>query len=219
MEIEKIEVSTINKEVYDRLKNRLRKGEFKPGEKISIRQIAEIFGVSTMPVREALRVLQAEGFVKFDRRSIVVRQLSLREVKEIFAIRQRLETLATEWALPNLTLQDLNELKDIVKQMDDPDISHADWERLNQEFHLHFYELSESGPLVSLIRNVWDSITPYMYIYISSVDSFNQAQAEHHSIIQLIKDNNLQGLLTLTVNHLQYTCNIISEALEKDGQC
>lgn len=210
-----IEVPTINKEVYNRLRIQISEGKLKPGEKVSIRQIADSFGVSAMPVREALHKLQAEGFVHFERRSIVVRQLSLQEVKEIFTIRQRLETLATEWALPNLTQQDLVELQELVKQMDNPDISHGEWQRLNRDFHLQFYDLSGSEPLNQLIKNVWDSVTPYMHIFTSSVSSLQLAQAEHHEFLTLIEERNLEKLLQLTIHHLQYTCNIITEALKE----
>lgn len=214
MQNETIEFSTMSKGVYDSLRDQIRKGILKPGQKLTIRQIAESFGVSTMPVREALSKLQAEGFVIFDRRSTLVRNLSLQEVKEIFSIRQRLETLAIEWALPNLKQEDLIELKEILKQMDRQNISHDDWERLNHEFHLKFYKLSKSETLIQLIKNVWDSVTPYMHIFLSSVDSLHHAQNEHHEMIKMIEDNNLDGLIALTTNHLEYTSSVITNALE-----
>ncbi|MEK5324961.1 GntR family transcriptional regulator [Aeribacillus sp. FSL M8-0254] len=212
---QKINVSTVNHEVYVRLREQIMRGEIVPGEKISIRHIAEQYGVSTMPVREALRQLQAEGFVYFQRRSIIVRQLTVKEVQEIFAIRMRLETLAIEWALPNITPNNISELKEVVCQMDDDEIQYFEWHQLNQKFHLLFYEQSGSKQLNQLIKKVWDMVIPYMYIYTYKADSLKVGQKEHHDILKLVEQQKLNELLSLIADHLNRTCGTIVKELRK----
>lgn len=82
-----VAVPTLAQEVYSRLRESIMNGGFSPGEKNAMRKIAERYGVSTMPVREALNKLQMEGFVHFERRSIYFSQLSAKELIEIFKIR------------------------------------------------------------------------------------------------------------------------------------
>ena len=174
-----IKVSTVNDEVYSRLRRWITSGSLLPGTKISIRSIADSFSVSTMPVREALRKLQAEGFVIFERRSVTVTHLSKDQVTQIFQIRLRLEQLASEWAIGQLNDDDIADLEDILHKMDRKDISVEEWRQLNQDFHRRFYDCARSPHLLDLIRNVWDKIEPYMTIYASTVDDF----AEAHRIV------------------------------------
>jgi DNA-binding GntR family transcriptional regulator len=214
METEIIEVSSINDEVYTRLRHQITNAKIVPGERISIRQIAEAFGVSTMPVREALRKLQAEGFVLFEPRSVIVRQLSVRELNEVFFIRQRLEILAYELALPNVKEKDLSNLKKLLISMDEEVNNNERWQQLNREFHFQIYKLSTSSMLIQLIKNVWDMVEPYTHTCPFSANELKFAQIQHYEILNLIKRKDLPQLLVLTEDHLKNTCRIIIEELE-----
>lgn len=72
-----ISVSTVNNEVYEQLRYKIRIGDIAPGTKITIKELVEKFGVNTIPVREALRRLQAEGYLEFKNCSFHVFKLSL----------------------------------------------------------------------------------------------------------------------------------------------
>jgi DNA-binding GntR family transcriptional regulator len=208
-----IKVSTVNDEVYSRLRRWITSGSLLPGTKISIRSIADSFSVSTMPVREALRKLQAEGFVIFERRSVTVTHLSKDQVTQIFQIRLRLEQLASEWAIGQVNDEDIADLEDILHKMDREDISVEEWRQLNQDFHRRFYDCARSPHLLDLIRNVWDKIEPYMTIYASTVDDFAEAHAQHIEILQLIRKGDLAELLAKIEDHLDYTAQTVSQAL------
>ncbi|MBA2938817.1 GntR family transcriptional regulator [Paenibacillus sp. CGMCC 1.16610] len=208
-----IKVPSVNNEVYDRLKQRITLGVIPPGKKISIRTIAELFGVSTMPVREALRMLQAEGFITFERRSVTVNELSVEEVKQMFTIRKHLEMLAAEWSLEHITDTDLGVLEDILESMANPNMDVTEWRKLNKLFHLRFYECSKSSHVLELIKNVWDKVEPYMTIYSSSVDDFQEAHIQHREILDLIQQRNLPLLLEKIADHLIYTCDVVLKAL------
>ncbi|WP_141604459.1 GntR family transcriptional regulator [Terrilactibacillus laevilacticus] len=210
-----IKVSTVNTEVYERLRHQISTGEIPPGQKITIREIASKFGVSTMPVREGIRRLQAEGLLHFERRSVVVRKLSLEEVKQIFAIRYRLETLALEWAIQNITKNDIQDLAKILEEMNRKNISYIEWQQLNRKFHTSIYQYSNSKSLQKLIINIWDSVTPYMCIYSSTISSYKASQLEHLSILKLIEEKNLEELFKVLDQHLNQTREAIISALKK----
>ena len=209
-----IKVSTVNREVYEQLKCQIIVGDIPPGKQITIREIASKYGVSTMPVREAIRRLQAEGFLQFENRCVTVRELTLEELQQIFVIRQRLESLAMEWALPNINEVDVRKLRGILKNLDQENISYSEWMQLNRQFHLSIYKLSMSMPLQQLIVNVWDSITPYMYIYTSSVISYEFSQKQHYLMLKLIEENNRQELISQLKEHLDDTCRTIMANLQ-----
>ncbi|WP_252312346.1 GntR family transcriptional regulator [Sinobaca sp. H24] len=89
-------------EVYAKLRLQIVSGDFMPGDKVTIRQIAGLYQVSMMPVRQALARLHSDGFVSIINRTVKIKELSAKDVKDIFAIRIRLETLALEWAIPHI---------------------------------------------------------------------------------------------------------------------
>ncbi|WP_219838313.1 GntR family transcriptional regulator [Paenibacillus sp. R14(2021)] len=210
---ELIEVSSVNYEVYDRLRQRIALGIIPPGKKISIRTLAESFGVSTMPVREALRKLQAEGFITFERRSVTVNELSAEEVQQVFTIRLRLEQLAAEWSLERATPDDIGVLEDVLETMANPKIDVKEWRMLNKLFHLRFYQCSGSSHLLELIKNVWDKVEPYMTIYSSTVEDFQEAQVQHSEMLAIIRQRDLPLLLEKIADHLNYTCEVVTKAL------
>jgi DNA-binding GntR family transcriptional regulator len=166
-----------------------------------------------MPVREALRKLQAEGFVTFERRSVTVNQLSVEEVKQIFQIRERLEVLAAEWAIEKVADKDIEELRGILQKMDRKNIDVKEWRKLNQEFHIHFYECAKSPHIIEAIKNVWDKVEPYMAIYTSCVEDFEEAQEQHTEILNVIAKRDLVPLVEKITEHLEHTSHIVCETL------
>lgn len=218
---ELITVSTVNKEVYEQLRQQIRTGKIRPGSKITIREIATRFGVSTMPVREAIRRLQAEGFLSVETRSVTVKKLSLDEVNQLFVIRQRLESLAIEWSLQNLddnNVEEIKGLEEILEEMDNKEISYNDWQRLNRTFHLTIYKLADSPPLQQLIENVWDKVTPYMFIYSSTINSFEESQTQHYLMLDYLIKKDKEVLIDLLVEHLEDTYNAIQKGLEESNK-
>jgi len=96
-----IDLPSIPDVIYRELRRDIAHGVYKPGP-IRVRVLAERFGVSATPVREALRRLEAEGLVSLRNRQIVINKLSRDEMREIYTIRGELEAFATRLAVPNL---------------------------------------------------------------------------------------------------------------------
>lgn len=214
---EAITGSTINDEVCDRLRRWITSGTLLPGARISLRSIADTFGVSTTPVREALRKLQSEGLVVFERRSVTVTNLSREQVHEVFQIRLRLEQLASEWAIDQVGVDDMADLEDILSRMEQPGLQAQAWRDLNQDFHRRFYDCARSPHLLELIRNMWNKIEPYMAIYASTVEDFNEAHRQHQRILQHIRARNLSALLVELADHINYTEQTVVVALNQES--
>ena len=213
MELQPIRVSTVIDEVYGRLRVAITAGTLPPGSKVSLRSIADTFQVSTMPVREALRRLESDGLVVFGRRSITVSDLSADQVRQIFRIRLQLEMLAAEWAIEQVTDDDILDLEDILARMDRDDIAVDEWRALNQDFHRRFYDCARSPHLLELIGRVWDKVEPFMAIYASTVENFREAHRQHLDILAAIRERDLYTLLLQTTEHSEHTCRTVSQAL------
>jgi DNA-binding GntR family transcriptional regulator len=215
MELQPIRVSTVNDEVYSRLRWAITTGALAPGTKVSLRSIADLFEVSTMPVREALRRLESDGLVVFARRRITVSNMSTDQVAQVFRIRLQLELLASEWAIEQVTDEDISDLHDILARMDRDDVRVDEWRALNQDFHRRFYDCARSSHLLELIGRVWDKVEPFMAIYASTVDDFHEAHRQHVEILESIASRDLHTLLIKTTEHSEYTSRAVTAALAK----
>ena len=143
-------------EIYKDLRERILRGQLPSGSRIKIGAVAEEFGVSIIPVREALRMLEADHLIDIlPRRSPVVSGVSAHEVLEISAIRLALEPLALAGAIPNMTGETLRRSREILKDYQncsDP------WDQveLNRKFHLILYEPCRKNRLMKIISDQYD---------------------------------------------------------------
>ncbi len=157
----RIEPRSVQELVYEHLRRAIAVSEIGPGP-LRLRDLAAELGVSTTPVREALRRLEGDGLVSYQRSGgIVVNQLSAEDVREIFRIRVTLELLALSLAVPNLgedELRALERLQDRMERTTDPD----KWRQLNQEFHLQMYAAANSPRLLHIIEGLWTAVEPYL---------------------------------------------------------
>lgn len=209
---------TVADAVYQQFRRRILEGRIKPGTRVSIRSLAQSAGVSTMPTREALKRLQFEGLVAFDRRAVTVTTLDAEEIRQLFAIRLTLELLATEWALPRLDDAGIAAMRAVLDEMGDPDISPDIWRELNRRFHETFYGHAQSRYLIELIHNIWDRIQPYMAIYATAPHNLDDARQDHERMFRLMSERKLDELLAATRFHIETTAEAIVGALNTPGR-
>jgi DNA-binding GntR family transcriptional regulator len=108
-------LGAVRERVTADLRQEIIAGSLRPGDRLVERELAERFGVSRVPVREAIRALVAEGFVHFETpRRTVVRRLTPTDVKELFELREALEVYAAGLAASRATPQDLAEVQELL---------------------------------------------------------------------------------------------------------
>jgi len=142
-------------------------------------------GVSLIPVRESLRQLGAEGFVRIvPHRGAYVVDLSIADLQEIYFIREVLEEAATQLAVARLPAQTLDQLEGLVETMDKATES-QDFSQLldlNREFHFAIYQACGNTLLLQSISGLWDRSRRYRQLYTYLSDRAPQALAEHKVI-------------------------------------
>jgi DNA-binding GntR family transcriptional regulator len=187
------------------LRENILDGVLPPGLQVRQEALAEQFGVSRVPVREALRQLEAEGLIQTElHKGAFVSSLSVEEVVEMLDIRVGLELRALKLALPNFTKAHAREAERILKRYDGSE-SPRDWRDLNLAFHLALYRPCNRPRLVKMIEDVVLGTHRFLRTYISAVVGREQPQAEHHRLLELCVAGNASGALKLLESHIERT--------------
>jgi len=199
-----IEYKTMQTIVTDRLRMAILSGDFEPGARLQQDELAKDLGVSRMPVREALRVLQSEGLVEHrPHRGAVVVSLYPADIVEIFGIRAMLEGHAALLAADRLTEADLARLGAAYAAMADLDHDVERWLALNHQFHTTIYAASGWPRLQSMIDALRNTVQPYLRVTFSLLG--RSAHQEHYRILEAAEQHDAAGLQRLTIEHLDRT--------------
>lgn len=186
--------------IANALRNDILQGIYKSNAPLRQDEIAARFGVSKIPVREALQQLKAEGLVTFfPNRGAVVSALSSAEVDEIYAMRIALETLALQRAIPHLTIADLTRAEALLDQLDQEE-QVVRWSELNWEFHALLYRPANLPRLMSGVSTLHVNVARYMLLYLAGLDYQATSQAEHRAILAACR----QGQIDLACAHLRH---------------
>ena len=187
------------------LRTGIQRGDFPPGSRLRQADVAERFGVSTTPVREAFALLQAEGLLRIDpHRGAFVFSPSEKDVSEYFEIRELLEDLAITLAAERITDDLLREVGALHQQMiatDDP----AGWAELNNRFHLRIYEAADRPRLCSIIMNLREASSAYLQMCLAAGGRKIGADHEHASLLDALRSGNASGARAATREHLRRT--------------
>jgi DNA-binding GntR family transcriptional regulator len=186
--------------IANALRNDILQGIYKSNAPLRQDEIAARFGVSKIPVREALQQLKAEGLVTFfPNRGAVVSALSSAEVDEIYAMRIALETLVLQRAIPHLTIADLTRAEALLDQLDQEE-QVVRWSELNWEFHALLYRPANLPRLMSEVSTLHVNVARYMLLYLAGLDYQATSQAEHRAILAACR----QGQIDLACAHLRH---------------
>ncbi len=191
--------STVQDVVYRQLRHALMTGRFDPGQTLTISSLAESFGTSHMPVREALRRLAAENALEIAANgSARIPSVSLERLDDLCRARMALEGLATELAVPHIGTGEINQLKALILEHEIMARRGSIVEMLgkNQEFHFLLYKTSGSEVLIQLIETLWLRFGPYMRTLTLHVEPILKSEngetftVHHHEALAALKTGN-----------------------------
>jgi DNA-binding GntR family transcriptional regulator len=174
--------------VADHLRAAILGGEIGPGERVRQEDVAQQLGASRIPVREALRMLAAEGLVEHEtNKGARVPRLDRHEVDVIYQMRERLEPLALIESLPLLTEDEHARLDDVQGRIE----ANTDVDRfldLDREFHLLTYSGCSLDPLNSMVTRLWNSTQHYrrMFVQLGGRSRMWVVNAEHRLILDAV---------------------------------
>lgn len=204
--------------VADVLRTSILKGQLKAGEQLIQADIAKQFGMSRIPVREALKQLEAEGLVKqYPNKGAIISELSASEVQEIYEIRSFLEIGAIKLSIINLNEEDLKRAEKILMEIDSaPDANK--WLELNWEFHSCLYLPANRPRLLSIINNLHVNVARYIRIYLDLMNFEKKSQQEHYNIFNACKERNTEKAVEFIKQHLENASATLVSYLNKRNE-
>jgi len=209
----------LSKKVYHILKERIIKGNLKPGEKILEVNIAKRLGVSRTPVREALRELAAEGFFAMKPNlGMIVIGFSIEDLKEVLEIRKLLEGFATSIAAKKINKEEIKKLEKIIKKMS-ISISKNDllvYSDLNAEFHNLIFNICGNKQLIKIYDNLSNSEHRFRIRSLrNNPERLKYSLKEHQKILEALKRKDSEQAYKLSQKHIE---NILENILAHEGK-
>lgn len=204
--------------IADALRQAILEGVIQGGQVLRQEELATSFGVSRMPIREALHQLEAEGWLTiYPHRGAVVTSLNASEAQELYEIRLDLEISALKKAFPNITPQDLQKAQNIVEQLD-REQNIARWGELNRDFHAALYAPANRPRLLALIENLHVSVDRYMRVELTTLDYQARSQTEHRQLLEACRTGDLDQALKLLSTHIENAGKHLVEYLKSETQ-
>ena len=191
---ERIEHTTLAEKAYDKVRSGLISARFEPGEILRIKSLADEYGISATPVREALQRLVAENALELQpNKSFRVPVLSTGRFEEVRRIRCALEPMAAELACPNITKQNLRALVSLVEQMDRSidKLNRTDYTTQNEKFHFFIYRKANSPLLLNMIRDLWVQVAPFFNRLFQGSDYLSNSNVWHKQIVSALENGDV----------------------------
>jgi DNA-binding GntR family transcriptional regulator len=196
---------TLTGMTLDAVRDRILRGQYPEGEPLRQDAIADELGVSRIPVREALRQLEAEGLVTFSpHRGAVVSTLSIQEIIELFELRAEIESDLLRRAIPNMTAEDHNRARDILKAYEVALAAGevSAWGELNWQFHATLYAPANRQFTMSMVSKLHQHSDRYMRMQLALTHGEMRAKEEHRALAAAVKKADVKLAVRLMRDHI-----------------
>jgi DNA-binding GntR family transcriptional regulator len=208
MDISKLATSVLQQQrstsglIADGIRLAILRGQLAPGQVLKQEELAKQFGLSRVPVREALRQLEAQGLVvSYPHRGTVVAELSPEDVEEIFLIRSALEATVLQLAVPKMTESDFRKAELVLDQTDnDPNPAHS--AELNWAFHETLYAPAGLPRLLNIVRTLHHHALRYHLVGFVAVDFKKESQEGHRKILAACRRGDQEAAVAALRTHL-----------------
>ncbi|MGV0851966.1 GntR family transcriptional regulator [Mycolicibacterium phlei] len=199
--------------ILDELRRVILDGSVLPGTPVPLAEVADLFGVSQIPVREALKTLIGEGLVTHRSNfGYTVAQLTPKELREMYIVRETLEAAALAAAVVNATDEDraavvaANEALQRAVRDDDPVAYH----RHSREFHLALARPSRMHRLLHMLESAWNVTEPVQSMVHVSHEDRAALHADHCTMVEVFLAGDVEQLLTLAESHANRLNTVIA---------
>jgi DNA-binding GntR family transcriptional regulator len=201
------------------LQERILNGEFKEGDPLIQDAIAEEYDVSRMPVREALRQLEAVGLISMQtHRGAVVTTIPTEQIKELFELRAMLECDILAKSLSRISDQDIFEARLILEQLEAAyeQRNVSDWGQLNWAFHKRLYAAADRPQTLGILQGINLQTERYIRLHLILTNAIDDAQLEHRKLLQLCTLRDIDGGVAFLRDHILNTERALLRALRTE---
>jgi DNA-binding GntR family transcriptional regulator len=211
---------TAQEAVLTELRSWIATGRLQPGEQIVQDTLALELGVSRVPLREALKILEGEGQVSYvAHRGYSVTELSLSDMLEVYRIRELLEAEAVRRGVPLLTTEDVARLEeaadDVRRAAAALDI--AAMSTTNRRFHFALISACAMPRLIRILHVLWDSTEVYRSVYFTDDTNKDRVLDEHDELVAAVRAGDVDAALDVLSRHRQNAIAALRPLLEQSG--
>lgn len=200
--------------IADALREAIIQGQLTPGEALRQEQLASHFSVSRIPLREALRQLESEGWIEFlPNRGARVGGLSAAEVREIYEIRASLECTALELAMPQHTSGTWRTVEAALRRSQ-REGQHSRYAARNRDFHIALYEPAQRPKLLSLIDSLHSRGERYLRLKLEVPSHKHKSDEEHQQIYAAARSGDIPNASAILKAHLLQTGEMMANRLQ-----
>ncbi len=202
--------------VYDEVRARIVEGELRPATAINQERLASELGISTTPIREALRRLESEGLVRpAAHREVVVTPLDPDEMVAVYEVRETLDAMAARLAAEHCTDEDRERIEQAMRGV--ADAADEDVVRANRALHSAIYRASHNPVLVELLESLWDRSERYRRFVIDiAVDA--DARGEHAALTDAVLSGHAAEAERLMRAHVRATREMLEQRLDSSPE-
>lgn len=207
---------TAHEYVRDTLRLAILRGTLAGGTRLVQSNLAEELGVSTTPVREALRDLATEGLVQLDaHRGAIVKQLSWQELLEVQDLCTLIEPEAMRRAAEACTERTLERAERLIEEMEAETEDMGRWADLNRRFHATLVEDLRGTRLVGILDGLRDAVAPYVGLSLHADDNqVPDANRDHRELLEAFRAGDGERAAELSLQHLALTSQVLERSRE-----
>ena len=186
------------------LRDDIRAGRLAPGDQVVQEALAERYGVSRVPLREALKTLETEGQVVYHpHRGYFIAELSVADLMEVYRLREILEAEAIRAAVPLLGDDDVDTLAEMALDIDEAaergDL--AEVTARNRRFHFALYDAAGMPRLSRLLRQLWEATEAYRSLYFQEPVNRTRVAKEHAAMVKALRARDAERVVQLHDQH------------------
>lgn len=198
--------------ILEEMRDRISTGVLAPGARLLLKPISEEFGCSEIPVREALRALQAEGLITvIPHTGAFVSAPNIDELVELTEVRSILEPEATVAAAPYIDAVMIAKLREMLAEMRTLGEQNAaqEYGRLNRRFHTFILDKTPNQKMAALVKDLWGQADRGRLVYKKGPGFLGESMRQHTEIVDAIECKDLARLREIVAAHSQYGLNAV----------
>ncbi|MGN8252409.1 GntR family transcriptional regulator [Pseudomonas sp. SMV7] len=200
--------------IEERLRSAILDGRLPAGTAVRQQELATLFGVSRMPVREALRQLEAQSLLRVEmHKGAVVAPLIGEDAVDTYALRVLLETEALRQSIPLLDASDIASARGYIQQLEN-ETRHAEIGRLNRLFHMSLYNKAPNKKLLRLIEDELNEEERFLRFHLSTMGLGKLTQDDHNALVDAASDKLVEEAIAVLERHLNTAARVIRNYLD-----
>ncbi len=183
------------------IRDQILSGALQSGRQLKQLQLAQELGVSHIPLREAFKILESEGFVICHaRRGTFVADLTIESATEIWELRTNLEPLAVRYSVPRVTSADIAIARGLMEQAAKAE-DHITWRRLNWDFHRALYAAASRPMLLDMLNALWHNVDRYCTL-LTKANNGHHVICDHEELLSAYVSGDAKAATKLVLSHM-----------------